>query len=356
MGGASSSSHCINLEFLQEERKDDFLQTLGQCSDKDKRPIGKDILHDGGQIQNFVLMTRGAPATPKLWHSENMFVCAITTPNPPISEWDCAYCQYHSQDFMSIHLDPCSHYHMIYFMNRVRFYLEQQEFLECILKLKDTRDPEIVKMTCRPRDPPETKIPALKIAVPGEEGELPMHHSTVLERDIEPSSSSVAPPVSEPESVFESSSVAPAVSEPPSVYGGSSSFLAALSEPSSCGKDGLSTSSFFQAISEPVDDNGSTTSFFDKISEPSSVSMSSILDPVSEPSDMHRRWDNSGGSSIFGIVSEASISGSSGRSSQFGIVSEVSGEGNSGMSSIFGIVSEPSGINSGSALYSSDSN
>ena len=190
MGGASSSNHCINLEFLQEERKDDFLQTLGQCSDKDKRPIGKDILHDGGQIQNFVLMTRGAPATPKLWHSENML---------------------------------------------------------CILKLKDTRDPEIVKMTCRPRDPPETKIPALKIAVPGEEGELPMHHSTVLERDIEPSSSSVAPPVSEPESVFESSSVAPAVSEPPSVYGGSSSFLAALSEPSSCGKDGLSTSSFFQA-------------------------------------------------------------------------------------------------------------
>ena len=361
MGGANSSAtHCINLEFLQEGRKDDFLQTLGQCSEKDKKPIRKEILREGGQIRNFVLMTKGAPAIPKLWHSENMFVCAITTPNPPIKEWECASCQYHSQAFMSIHLDPCSHYHMIYFMNRVRFYLEQQEFLECILKLQESRDPEIHERTCRPRDPPETKMPVLKIAVPysivvGGEGELPIHYSTIIEREID-ETSSLVPPVSEPDSMFGSSSMAPPLSEPTSVVNGSSSFIAGLSEPSSVDREGQTTSSFFVPVTEPSEASSSLTSFFDAISEPSSaMSISSILDPVSEPHDMlsGRGWD--GGSSIFGIVSEASLSGNSGLSSQFGIVSEVSGEGNSGMSSIFGLVSEPSGINSGTALYSSES-
>ena len=80
-------------------------------------------------------MSQGELTTPYLWHSENLFVCAITTPNPQIELGYCAYHQYHSLPFITIHCDPISYNYLIYFMNRVRFYLEHEEFLRYIISL-----------------------------------------------------------------------------------------------------------------------------------------------------------------------------------------------------------------------------
>lgn len=382
MGSGSSSTHCVNLEFLEKNRKEDFLQTLGQCAEKERVPITKDILKSHPEVENFVLVTKGQPTTPRLWHSKNIFVCAITTPKPPIKEFECAYHQYHSLPFMSIRLDAISHCHLLYFMNRVRFFLGREELLERVLKLKSDYDDMLAPFITEPRLPPLLTPPIMTIAVPysletGGEGAHTMNYKTVVDGEQKMESSSFAPEVSEPSSVIASSSFAPPISEPVSI---SSSVMDLVSEPSSMMSSiGNSTSSMFVPVSEPVnlEFSSSATSFFGEISEPSSIlsANSSILDPFSEPSGMLSSGWNSGESSQFGLISDISETGYSGLSSQFGLVSDVSEnsaasgmssqfgivsdvsteEGSSGMSSQFGIISEPTGINSGTDLYSVES-
>ena len=338
MGNQVSSSHCVNLEFLEDEKRENFLQTLGQCSKEDRVKISKEILTRRTDIKNFVFMTKGPLTTPRLWHSENIFVCAITTPNPPIELGYVAYHQYHSLPFMSIHVDPISYAYHVYFMNRVRFYLEPREFLEdAILYCYENQDPEALKFTFPPTTAPITTAPSLKIIVPydielGETADAAMNKSTALLRSID------------------SSSIAPAMSEPSSVNGmsSSSSFLPGTSEPGSMNSQ-FTSSSFQPGISEPNSMADTSSSFMNAVSEPSTMrnsdymsSLSSVLNPISEPSGLSSGF-SSGRSSFFGQISEPSgmsnSSFTSGRSSNFGLVSEPSG---SSLTSQFGLVSEPS--------------
>ena len=131
--GSGSSQHCTELEFLSQKNKEDFIQTLCQCPNENKYELSKDILSKYKDAKNFVLLTKGKSTQPKLWQSENIFVCAISQPNPPLNLKSYAYNEYHNLPFISIHLDPITYFYMCYFMNKVRFYIDREEFLKRII-------------------------------------------------------------------------------------------------------------------------------------------------------------------------------------------------------------------------------
>lgn len=370
--GSGFSTHCINNEFLNDnKRQENFLQTLAQCSKDDRLPISqiKSIYSDHKETDNFVLMCKGPIMTPRLWHSSNLFVCAISTPNPPIQLGYCAFHQYHSLPFISIHLDAISYCHLVYFMNRARFYLEQDELLDCIVFCDRMQDEECLAYVATPSSVPHTDMPLLKLTIPydsetGGLSEAPFYSSSVMAKDAGLSSSAIVA-LSEPSSMnqLSSTSILPGISEPLSMNDmQSSSFMPGVSEPLSMNSEITGSSSVFHDISEPSsianDYMSSLSSVLNPISEPSTMnssafsSQSSIFNPISEPSGINSSSASSAFTSQFGLVSEPQES-SSLLSTQFGLISEPNLRSmNSSQSSFFGLVSEPN-FNSGTGSQSS---
>lgn len=346
MGNSISSNHCINITFLEDKNRENFLQTLGQCSKSDQKPIKelKSLYSSHKDTKNFVVMSEGELTTPYLWHSENLFVCAITTPNPQIELGYCAYHQYHSLPFITIHCDRISYNYLIYFMNRVRFYLEHEEFLRYIILCDEKKDEKCLQYVFPPDKGPVHEFPDMKIIVPYDiqAGQVDLLDSSVYEqteqsdlvriqRDFPTQLLSLSEP-SIPDQSLGASSFLPAISEPSTMNlptdTGFSSFLPGVSEPNSIANDDLnSATSFMHAISEPTG--------------MSSNSASSFLNQVSEPSGINSSSASTGVSSQFGLVSEPPESNlyQDSASSFFGLVSEPFQ--NSSQSSFFGLVSEP---------------
>ncbi|KAK8861050.1 hypothetical protein M9Y10_012742 [Tritrichomonas musculus] len=351
MGNSISANHCINIKFLEDKNRENFLQTLGQCSKSDQKEIKdlKTLYSNHKETKNFVVMTKGEKTTPYLWHSENLFVCAITTPNPPIEDGYCAYHQYHSLPFITIHSDPISYNYLIYFMNRVRFYLEYEEFLRYIIHCDEKKDTECLKYVFPPDKGPTHEFPEMKIIVPYDI-QLGEQTDATLETSVyEPNDQSEFIRVARdfPTQILSLSEP----SQPELTTGGTSSFLKTVTEPSSINNiTDTGGSSLFHPISEPNsindDDITSATSFLNPISEPSGMSSnssSSFFHQISEPSGINSSSASTGVSSQFGLVSEPTennFSHASSSSSFFGLVSEPI-QDTASQSSFFGLVSEP---------------
>lgn len=342
MGNNISSNHCVNITFLEDKNRENFLQTLGQCSKSDQKPIKelKSLYSNHKDTKNFVVMSEGELTTPYLWHSENLFVCAITTPNPQIECGYCAYHQYHSLPFITIHSDRISYNYLIYFMNRVRFYLEHEEFLRYIILCEEKKDEKCLQYVFPPDKGPSHEFPDMKIINP---------YNIQIQTDL--LDSSVYEPTDQSDLVrirgeFPTQILSlsePSIPEPTTQI--TSSFLPTISEPSTINNaTDTGFSSFLPMISEPNsianDDINSNSSFLNAISEPSGLSSnsaSSFFAQVSEPSGINTSSASTGISSQFGLVSEPAESSAS---SFFGLVSEPL-PSNSSQSSFFGLVSEP---------------
>lgn len=316
MGGNESISvkHATDLLFLADNNKENFLNTLNQVSKQSCNTLNEkslsDILGQNKDVNNFLLVTSGPNMTKaRMWQTQKIFVCQITTPIPPIPLYTYTYHQYKGLPFMSIHLDQSSFNHMNFFMNRVMNFIERREFLSRIVQCIETRDTQAIDMISPFSRQPIEHPPKLMISIPynariNRADQAPLDNSMyTFTSEIEPNDeSSQFPIISEPneENSFTSySSVAGLISEPGSSqrFSSCSSVMKPISEPSSIDGSGIDSdlSSVLAAISEPEDiddsDTSSLSSNYGIISEPSSEANSSELSSqyglISEPESMY---------------------------------------------------------------------
>lgn len=212
--GIGNSQHCTELQFLDDQNKNNFLQTLCHCPQENLFFINKDILTKFKDTNNFVLITEGESTQAKLWQSEKLFVCAISISNPPLQLNQCAFNRYHSLPFISIYLDPLVYYHMCYFMNKVRFYIGREEFLNRILLCHSKSNSQILKFVLKPYEKNENILPPVEIINDFRESFHPVSltpFSLQNENESVVSISSAAPPEFADESA---SSIFPFISSP----------------------------------------------------------------------------------------------------------------------------------------------
>jgi len=271
MGISASGIVAVDDVFLQNTTTDSFVLSMTQCIVEGPIPFGENIINKRKNTQNFVVFTKGEPRPIKVWHSKSILVCALTVSEPPLEEFLCSFYQFHNQPFLAIHVDPCTYYHICFFMNKSRFFAKREEFLQRILGCMNEKDGILQKFIRPPTKKPEIRFPKFSIALP-------------VISEVDDNSSQVSNEISlesNSERVVMSRNI-PIISDNAlslSRRGSEDSFFGPISEPDSLndslpGTTVTANSSIFPPISEP---NTRTLQAMDQF-----VS-SGFLPPIPEP-------------------------------------------------------------------------
>ncbi|OHT17702.1 hypothetical protein TRFO_01018 [Tritrichomonas foetus] len=260
--GIQSSSVGIQDEISKPENKKQFILSITSSDPKRAQPISESILARSYSETKYAIFTKGKTNKVRYWMTTELFIVAMNVVNPPIAESTFLPHRFRDNKFVSIHLDPCAYSNMNFFMENCSNLLRRDEFLKRIIKLNKNVDP-LISPLIQSSKIQLFELPRLSPAIPVKVDEPDL----MAEEEDD---------VSGPVNLNLTSS-----SPPPSL-----AFISPLAK----SKNEPSSSSVFPAVSEPQSMNDSTidsSTYEAPISEPASMNdTSSVLDPISEPSSL----------------------------------------------------------------------